>query len=199
MSIAKLVGIVILPWLLMPGLLSASAEASAVVFHDMRINPIESYVNLIDPADPEVVKFARQFKSFEEAYRFVAEEIKFVPYVPSGPVGETLRRRMGSCLGKAALLCSLYRAMGLPRENLRIVVGIVVTAEGFSDHVWLDMEIDGKCLQQDPSGMLGRFAFYDFPGNSYVDRFVMKETFCFNEDGLAIVSQLNRMRHAMQR
>lgn len=178
------------------GYSSAATSPQPPVFHDIRINPIESYVDLIEPNDPEIVKLAKQLSSYEEAYRFVSEEIKFVPYVPSGPVKETLRHRIGSCIGKAALLCSLYRAMGLPQAEVRIVVGIVVTADGMSDHVWIDMEKGGKCLQQDPSGLLGQFGFYDFPDNRYVDRFVMKESFCFNDGHLAIVSQLNRMRHS---
>ena len=89
--------------------------------------------------------------------------------------------------------------MGLPQENVRIVVGIVVTADGLSDHVWIDLEQAGKCLQQDPSGMLGRFGFYECPDNRYADRFVMKESFCFNDGQLAIVSQLNRSRQAAMR
>ena len=89
--------------------------------------------------------------------------------------------------------------MGLPQEDVRILVGIVFTAEGLLDHVWLDLEKDSKCLQQDPSGLLGQFGFYDFPDNHYVDRFVIKEIFCFNDRHMAIVSQLNRMRHSAMR
>lgn len=173
----------------------AAAPGSAPVFHDMRVNEIDSYVDLIEPEDPAVIALAAQFKTYEDAYRFVSDEIKFVPYVPSGPVRETLRYRVGSCIGKAVLLCSLYRAMGMPRENVRIVVGLVVIGGGLSDHVWIDMENNGKCLQQDPSGMLGKFGFHDFPDNSYVERYVMKESFCFNDGHLAIVSQLNRVRN----
>ena len=164
------------------------------VFHDIRVNTIDSFVDLIEPDDPDVVKLARQFKTFEEAYAFVSQKIRFVPYVPPGPVRETLKHGVGSCLGKAVLLCSLYRAMGIGQEDVRVVVGIVVTEGGLADHVWVDLEKDGRCLQQDPSGMLGQFGFYDFPGNRYVNRFVMKEIFCFNETQFAIISQLNRMR-----
>jgi transglutaminase-like putative cysteine protease len=188
-----------LAWLALTCDAQADTASQPPAFHDMRVNSIESYVDLIEPNDPDIVTLAKKFKSYEEAYRFVADEIKFVPYVPSGPVKETLRHRVGSCIGKAALLCSIYRAMGLPQENVRIVVGIVVTADGLSDHVWIDLEQAGKCLQQDPSGMLGRFGFYDFPDNRYADRFVMKESFCFNDGQLAIVSQLNRSRQAAMR
>jgi transglutaminase-like putative cysteine protease len=163
-------------------------------FHDLRVNTIDSYVDLIDGDDPEIRRLASQLRTPEEAYRFVCDEITFVPFAPPGPVAASLKHRMGSCLGKAALLCSLYRAMGIPARDLRIVMGIVITPAGQADHVWIDMEHRGRCLQQDPSGMLGRFDFAAFPGASYADTFVMKETLCFNEKGLAIVSQRNRMR-----
>lgn len=195
MKSANCIFIIYLTWLILTGSSWANTDSLEPVFHDMRVNSINSYVDLIEPEDPDIVKLAKQFKSYEEAYRFVSDEIKFVPYVPSGPVKGTLRYKTGSCIGKAVLLCSLYRAMGLPSEDVRIVVGLVAIEGGLTDHVWIDMEYNGKCLQQDPSGMLGRFSFHNFPGNSYVERFVVKENFCFNDNYLAIVSQLNRMRN----
>jgi len=185
------------------GRLTPPATASAAVareqtpsFHDLRINPTVDYVELIDANRPEIIKQAKQFRTYEDAYRFVSEEIRFAPFVPPGPVEKTLEYRTGSCLGKAALLGSLYRAMGMPRSDLRLIMGLVMTPEGPADHVWIDLEHQGKCLQQDPSGMLGRFGFDDFPGNRYVDTYVVKETFCFNDSDFAVVSQLNRFRES---
>jgi len=163
-------------------------------FHDLRINPVADYVGLIDVDHPTIIDLARQFDSYEEAYHFVSNEIRFVPFVPPGPVDKTLEHGVGSCLGKAALLSSLYRAMGMPSENVRMVMGIVMTPQGLSDHVWLDLEHEGRCLQQDPSGMLGRFAFDEFPGTRYAESYVMKESFAFNDTGFAVVSQLNLLR-----
>lgn len=174
---------------------STSVENAAPQFHDIRINPIETFPALIEPNDPDIVKLAKQFSRYEEAYNFVNNEIAFAPFVPSGPVGGTLKHRTGSCIGKATLLASLYRAMGMPARDVRIIMGIVVTDQGMADHVWLDLEVDGKCLQQDPSGMLGRFAFTEFPGKRYSETYAMKETFCFNESHFAVISQLNRMRN----
>jgi len=70
-----------------------------------------------------------------------------------------------------------------------------MTPQGPADHVWLDLEHQGRCLQQDPSGMLGRFDFHAFPENRYVENYVLKESFAFNEEGFAVVSQLNRFRN----
>jgi len=173
----------------------ANSAAPPPTFHDLRVNPASDYVELIDPEDPEIRRLALGLPSFEAAYDFVQDEIRFAPFVPSGPVSATLQHGVGSCLGKAALLASLYRAMGMPQEDLRLVMGIVITPQGESDHVWLDLENRGRCLQQDPSGMLGRFAFDAFPGTAYVDNYVMKESFAFNDGGFALVSQLNRFRN----
>lgn len=173
---------------------STTQDFSPSQFHDILINPVESFPGLIEPNDPDVVKLAKQFSSYQEAYNFVSNEIKFAPFVPSGPVAGTLKHRTGSCIGKATLLASLYRAMGMPAKDVRLIMGIVVTAEGMADHVWLDLEVNGQCLQQDPSGMIGNFAFAEFPARRYSETYAMKETFCFNESSFAVVSQLNSMR-----
>lgn len=83
----------------------------------MRVNSIGSYLDLVEPKDPDIVKLAKQFRSYEETCRFLSDEIKFVPSAPSGPVKETLQRRVGSRSGKAVLLCSIYRARGLPKRE----------------------------------------------------------------------------------
>ena len=169
-------------------------QARQPAFHDMRINPTTDYVGLIDPDHPHIIQQARQFRSYEDAYRFVSEKINFAPFVPPGPVDKTLTYSTGSCLGKAALLCSFYRAMGMPADDVRLVMGLVMTPAGLADHVWIDLEHDGRDLQQDPSGFLGDFAYHEFPDNRYVDTYVIKEMFCFNDSDFAVVSQLNRFR-----
>ncbi len=186
-----------IPLSLIAGYLLRGTSESTPVFHDMRVNPVHTYIELMDADHPEIVRQADRFGSFEEAYDFVSDEIRFAPFAPSGPVDKTMKYRTGSCIGKAALLASLYRAMGMPAENLRLVMGVVMTPQGPADHVWLDLEHDGVCLQQDPSGMLGRFDFHAFPDNRYVDSYVVKESFAFNEEGFAVVSQLNRFRNGM--
>jgi transglutaminase-like putative cysteine protease len=173
----------------------ASPPAPPPVFHDLRVNPVSQYVELIDPHHPDIVALAEKFPTFDAAYRFISTEIAFAPYAPPGPVEKTLAYRTGSCLGKAALLASIYRAMGMPSEDVRLVMGMVITPQGLAEHVWLDLEDRGTCLQQDPSGMLGQFGYDEFPDNRYVEKFVMKEAFCFNDRDFAVVSQLNRFRN----
>lgn len=183
-------------WFPLSGLIVTPPLASSA-FHDLRINQTDDYVRLIDIDQPDIVRLASRFTSVEEAYRFVSTEISFAPFAPPGPVDKTLSYKTGSCLGKAALLASIYRAMGIPSKDVRLMMGVVDTGQGLADHVWIDMEHQGKCLQQDPSGMLGQFGFDEFPGNRYTQRYVVKETLCFNDQELAIVSQLNRYRNGV--
>lgn len=183
-----------IPLSLASGYLLRGTPRSTPVFHDMRVNPVHTYIELMDADHPAIVQRAERFASFEEAYDFVSDEIRFVPFAPSGPVDKTMSYGVGSCIGKAALLASLYRAMGMPSEDVRMVMGVVMTPQGPADHVWLDLEYNGTCLQQDPSGMLGRFDFHAFPDNRYVDTYVIKESFVFNDEDFAVVSQLNRFR-----
>ncbi|MGE5247710.1 MAG: hypothetical protein ACM3L8_05130, partial [Verrucomicrobiota bacterium] len=60
------------------------------------------------------------------------------------------------------------------------------------DHAWVDLEYGGMCLQQDVSGFLGDFGFAQFAGQAFSQAFVYQEYYCFNDEGFAVVSQLNR-------
>ena len=62
------------------------------------------------------------------------------------------------------------------------------------DHAWVDLEYGSLCLQLDATDLLGTHDFLQFPGDEYVRSFVSRELFCFNDEGFAVVSQLNRLR-----
>ncbi len=163
-------------------------------FHDMRVNRIHDLVALVDPGDPAVESLARTLGTPEAAYAHVRDRIRYVPMAAGAAPGEILRDGAASCLGKATLLCSLSRALGVPPERVRIVTGSVALPGRVADHVWIDLEHKGACIQQDPSGFLGRFEFAQFPGMEFTRAFVLEEDFCFNDQGFAVVSQLNRFR-----
>lgn len=165
---------------------------AATSYHDIRVNQIDEYVKLIDCGSKEIRELAASLKTMENAYNFVRDQIYFVPSAPPGPAVETLRHRRGSCLGKAVLLASIYRAMGVDHTHIRLIVGVVRTTNGDADHVWLDLEQESKCWQLDPSGLLGTFSFRAFPGKSYSEAYAEREFFCFNDAGFAVISQLNR-------
>ena len=134
-----------------------------------------------------------------EAYNAIRSQIvwHFVASQPPGSPGETLGAGSGGCLAKATLLCSLYRAMGMPATAVRVITGNVVIADYMTDHAWLDLEYKGACLQQDPSGLLGSFGFEQFPGMEFSQAFVREEDFCFNDKGFAVVSQLNLLKNGL--
>ena len=97
-------------------------------------------------------------------------------------------------MGKAILLCSLYRAMGLPASDVRVIAGEVDVPGSIIDHAWLEMEYKGKNIQQDASNVLGTFGFDQFQESTYVQVFIRDEEFVFNDKQFALVSQLNRMK-----
>lgn len=170
------------------------SEPTRPSFHDYRVMTQEDYTELIDPTDNAVREKARALRFPEEAYLFVRDKIAYSAHVAAGDPYLTLKTREGSCLGKAALLASLYRAMGIPHKNVRVVMGIVSTPNGLADHAWVDLEYKGRCYQQDPSLFLGSFAFDQFMGAAFADKYAVKESIVFNDEEFGIVSQLNRMR-----
>ena len=165
-------------------------------FHDYMVMEAQDYTGLVDPDQKSVRQSAAKLKTFEEAYGFVRDEVRYAPFLAAGKPAETLEKRAASCLGKAALLCSLYRAMGAGPDSVRVVTGIVNTPNGLAEHAWVDMEYKGVCYQQDPSGFLGSFEFGEFGGSSFTSRYVFKENLCFNDMEFGVISQLNRMKTA---
>jgi transglutaminase-like putative cysteine protease len=170
-------------------------EEYTAQFHDMRVIGAEDYVRLVDPHSPEVVALAKRLGSIERAYEYVRDEIAFQPRLSAASPKETLAAKAGSCLGKAALLCSVLRAMEHPASSVRVVVGHVTHQESIVEHAWVELENKGTCVQADPTDMFGRFPFNKFTGTQYTDAFVWKENFCFNDEGFALISQLNRYRN----
>lgn len=167
---------------------------SRPIFHDMRVNHVPDLISLVDPGDPAVRALAERLAVPEAAYVYVRDRVRYEPRASAVPPGQIIRDGASSCLGKATLLCSLYRAMGIPADDARIVTGSVVLSDGFADHAWVDLEYKGACLQQDPSGFLGTFDFAQFPDLSFTRSFVHEEDYCFNDEGFAVVSRLNRFR-----
>lgn len=160
-------------------------------FHDLRVNHATDYVRMVEPRSPAIRSLAKTLGTPEKAFRYVRDEVRFAPMTPLSRAGEIVAQGRASCLGKAVLLCSLYRALGVPSHRVRVVVGELPTPGGVIDHAWVDVELGGRCLQQDTTLLLGDFQFGDFQGSAYTRYFIRRETFCFNDRGFAVVSQLN--------
>lgn len=163
-------------------------------FHDMVVNWPQELPHLITPHDKSVHALAVELQTPENAYAFVRDKIVFDPSVPALPAADILAEGRASCLGKAILLCSIYRAMEIPADSVRVVTGELDYPGSVIDHAWLDMEYDGKDIQQDATGMLGFFDFEQFKGLEYTKAFIRKEGYVFNDKGFAIVSRLNQMK-----
>jgi transglutaminase-like putative cysteine protease len=170
------------------------AEPAHPTYHDNQVVHPEELQSLVVPEAPEVVALARELQSVEAAYAYVRDRIAFEPSVPAGSPAQILRDGRASCLGKATLLTSLCRALGVPAASIRVMTGQVSLGGSLQDHAWVDLEYGSLCLQLDATDLLGVNDFLRFPGNEYVRSFVFRELFCFNDAGFAVVSQLNRLK-----
>jgi len=168
-------------------------------FADMRVSHALEYKRLIEHYSPDIKSLAERLQTPEEAYRFVRDQIKFEPWRSVERPSAIIRERAASCLGKAVLLCSIYRAMGVEAESTFVVTGQVASDEGTVEHAWVSLIHDGRHYQQDPSNLLGHFDFDDFPERKYSRSFIRSEKYCFNDQGFAVVSQLNRMTDSSSR
>lgn len=166
----------------------------AISFHDMITNHPADMSALVDYRDSRVVALATKLKTVENAFAYVRDTIAFDPSLPSVSAGEIISEGRGSCLGKAVLLCSLYRALGLDDSAVRIVTGEVDAIGGAVDHAWVELEHKGSCLQQDTTDLLGRFEFAQFTGTAYTTAFIRREGYVFNDKSFAVVSRLNMMK-----
>jgi hypothetical protein len=167
---------------------------SPLSFHDVIVNDPRELMRLITPQDKRIKTLAAELKTPENAYSFVRERIINDAALPALPAGDMLETGRASCMGKAILLCSLYRAMGIPASDVRIIAGEVDIPGSIIDHAWLEMEYKGRCIQQDATNVLGAFGFDQFNESTYVQVFIRDEEFVFNDKQFAMVSQLNRMK-----
>ncbi len=173
---------------------SGEAESTSSSFHDIRVVHPEEFQALIAPEAPAVVALARQLGSLETAYDYVRDRIAFEPSAAASEPAQILLEGRASCLGKATLLVSLFRALGIPPGSIRVVTGQVPLGDSLVDHAWVDLEYGSLCLQLDPTDLLGTHDFLRFADNNYVHLFVSRELFCFNDQEFAAVSQRNRLR-----
>jgi len=163
-------------------------------FHDMIVNHAHELSTLVTPGDKRVLDLAIDLQTPENAYQYVQDHIRDDLAIPALPAGDIISKGRASCLGKAILLCSLYRAMGFPADDVRIVTGELAYPDAIIDHAWVDIEYNGECLQQDATDLLGRYKFDQFKGMAYTRRFIRKEGYAFNDAHFAVVSRLNLLK-----
>jgi hypothetical protein len=169
-------------------------QADGTRFHDMLVHAPDTLTALVDPGTPEVKELARQLGTPEAAYLFVRDRILYDSSIPLTPPARTLAARQGSCLSKAVLLASLYRALGMADEEVRVVTGQASIEGEPMEHAWVEIEHGGRCLQQDPTTLLGSFRFDEFRNTDFTRRYIQRELFCFNDQGFAVISLSNKFR-----
>ncbi len=162
-------------------------------FANMRVNHALEYKRLIEHYSPDIKSLAERLQTPEEAYKYVRDQIQFEPWRSVERPSTIIREGAASCLGKAVLLCSIYRAMGVEPESTFVVTGQVASDGGTVEHAWVSLVHNGTHYQQDPTDLLGHFDFREFPERKYSRSFIRAEKYCFNDQGFAVVSQLNRM------
>ncbi|NVO00615.1 MAG: transglutaminase domain-containing protein [Geobacteraceae bacterium] len=170
-------------------------EPPPLSVHDMIVNHPDGLTSLVTPDDKRVKALARELKTPENAYKYLRDQIAFDPSLPSAPAGDIITEKRASCLGKSILLCSLYIAIGMKPEQVRVVTGEVEAGQGILDHAWVELEYGGNCLQQDTTDLLGTFGFDQFKGMNYTNAFIKRENYTFNNSGFAIISRLNMMKN----
>jgi len=163
-------------------------------FHDIIVNDPGDLLTLITPNDKRVRALVDILQTPENAYAYVRDHVGFDPSLPSLPAGDIIDAGKASCLGKAALLCALYRSMGIPASDVRVVTGELAYPGGIIDHAWVDLEYEGVCLQQDATDLIGSFRFDEFKGTLYTRSFIRKEGYAFNDLDFVIISQLNQLK-----
>lgn len=169
-------------------------EQDTSSFHDMIVNHPHDLSALVVPGDKRVLTLAARLRTPENAFAYVRDVVVNDPSLAALPAGDIIETQKASCLGKAVLLCSLYRAMGVPHENVRVVTGEVAYNEGIVDHAWVDAELNGICLQQDTTDLIGHFAFDQFQGMDYTRSYIRKEGYAFNDIDFAVISRLNQLK-----
>jgi len=120
---------------------------------DTNISPL-LFPSLVEPHTPSVKEIASGFSSLCQAYKYVQK----MPYIPDSEWGyveyfqsasETLKNDGGDCEDKVILLVSIWRAMGVPRDNVWVVIGL--NNEGGA-HAWVQLKTQGiKVFQIDPT------------------------------------------------
>jgi hypothetical protein len=169
-------------------------KPAASSFHDMIVSHPHDLSALITPKDKRVAALAAELQTPENAFVYVRDVIGDDPSLSALPAGDIIEEKKASCLGKAILLCSLYRAMEIPHEDIRIVTGEVEYPYGIVDHVWVELELYGICLQQDTTNLIGHFAFDQFRDADYTRTFIRREGYAFNDVDFAVVSRLNQLK-----
>ena len=147
---------------------NTSFEGTVSIFSGLSETHID-YQSYVTPDAPAIEKLASRMKSLQEAYStainwtYVPEEVMynvadewtlpetFITETPQDKKNPVPGIPAGDCEEQANTLASLIRAMGVPPEHVRVVLGVVSMGQINKGHVWVELYRDGRWLSLDPS------------------------------------------------
>jgi len=117
-----------------------SAQVDTCVSADLYINPNDLKVQeaanqiAIYPKTPEYC-----WDNAKSAYDWVAKNIVYKPHDGTQLPSRTIELKSGDCDDQAYLLASLLRALGCPKDRVRVVVGSVWGMSAEIWHAWTEV------------------------------------------------------------
>jgi len=140
--------------------LLVTLSSAPLLAHDLPTSDPSEYIR---PREPEVVDLARDvgkgprlLDNMRAAYYWVSWNVKYVFDRDRWGVDDywqlpstTIALRTGDCEDQAFLLASLLRALGVPRENVHVVLGRVEWLSGglVGYHAWVEVKIPRETAQ----------------------------------------------------
>lgn len=127
------------------------------------------FQNYITPDDNAVIEAAKRYGCVENAYRaatnwvYVSEQTlngvpdlwlsprEFLTGSPEYSRNPVPGEVAGDCEEQANTLVSIFRALGVPPEQVRVVLGYVNPDNEEKGHVWVELLSSGQWLALDPS------------------------------------------------
>lgn len=136
----------------------------------------------VEPNNSEIRKLAKSLGTHEKMYYFVRDKIGYSTKISANQASTVLTTKQASCIGKATLLCSLYRATGVPPDQVHVVMGGARYEGSTRGHTWVEIKTgSGQWLVLDPSPFLGTFMFDSWQKGDYYKTFEVKKIYAFND------------------
>lgn len=140
----------------------------------------------LNPDSPKIRTLAKQQQTPGEAFRFVRDEISYIPLTNSSSDAlRVLEKGRGNCIEKASLLASLLIAQGMEKEKVLVSLGSVYQ-EGYNSHVppenhaWVEVYKNGEWYVLDPTTYMGNFSPWQWKREDYYSNFKAKGYFVYS-------------------
>jgi len=127
------------------------------------------YQQFVTPHDPKIQDIANNISNIQDAYElavrwtWVSDPLlhnkpekwllphQFLVETPEYPTNPLPGNIVSDCSEQANTLVSILRAMGVPPENVRVVLGRVNFSGTTGGHAWVEIKEEGKWMVLDPT------------------------------------------------